>query len=109
MTGYFFAGSKSVGLNSIPYSVVLPSRAFTVIGVGGTQPIAFRREMPALATLAMTWPSSAARNTVTGGEVGVEYASTKVLPSGDIVMVWSASSGVSSVVLPLSMSTLKNC
>jgi hypothetical protein len=96
-------------LNIIPYSVVLPSRAFTLIGVGATQPAAFNLEMSAFAIVVTTCPSLASRSTVTGGVVGVEYASTKVLPPGDISMVWSASSGVSSVVFPLSMSTLKNC
>ncbi len=72
MIGYFWCGSKLVGLNIMPYRVVLPSRAVTVIGIGGTQPAAFRRLMSALATVAMTCPSAAERNTVTGGVVGVE-------------------------------------
>src|SRR6185312_16099729 len=100
MIGYFFDGSKFVGLNIMPYGSVLPSRAFTVNGIGATQPAAFRREMSALATSASLRPSSERRSTVTGGTVGVEYASTKDLPSGDSVTVWSAASGVSSTGLP---------
>src|SRR5690348_10444538 len=109
MTGYFFDGSKFVGLNIMPYRSVLPSRAFTVNGIGGTQPAAFRREMSAVATFASLRPSFALRSTVTGGTVGVDQASTNDLPSGDRVTVWSAASGVSSAGLPPSRPTLKNC
>src|SRR6185312_3953285 len=109
MIGYFFDGSKLVGLNIMPYRSVLPSRPFTVNGIGGTQPVAFSRVMSAVATSASLRPSSALRSTVTGGVVGVEYASTKALPSGDSVIVWSAASGVSSTGLPPSRLPLKNC
>ncbi|CAM5470378.1 hypothetical protein RLIN73S_01578 [Rhodanobacter lindaniclasticus] len=109
MIGYFFDASKVDGLNIMPYSVVLPSRAVTVIGTGGTQPAALSRVMSALATVASVWPSSARRSTVTGGVVGVEWTSTKVLPSGDKVISWLAASGVSRVGLPPSRLTLKNC
>ncbi len=87
----------------------MPSRPFTVNGIGGTQPAAFRREMSAVATVARLRPSLALRSTVTGGVVGVEYASTNDVPSGDSVTVWSAASGVSSTGLPPSRLTLKNC
>jgi hypothetical protein len=37
------------------------------------------------------------RSTVMGGASGVEYESTKCLPSGDIETTWFAFSGVSNV------------
>src|SRR5690606_9650288 len=107
--GYFFFASKLVGLNIMPYRSVLPSRALTVNGTGGTQPAAFSREMSAVATVATVLPSSARRSTVTGGSTGVDQASTKYVPSGDRVTVWSAASGVSSTGSPPSSDTLKNC
>src|SRR3546814_8953964 len=75
MIGYFFAGSKFVGLNIIPYRSVLPSRALTVNGSGGTQPAASRREMSAVAIVATVAPSSARRSNVTGGCRSEEHTS----------------------------------
>ena len=106
MIGYLSPGSKCDGLNIRPYRSVLPSRALTTIGVGGVQPAACSRVMSARAMVATVAPSSARRSNVTGGVVGVEYASTKKRPSGDSVTVWSASSGVSSVAGPPSSDTL---
>ena len=60
----------------------MPSRAFTVNGIGGTQPAALRRLMSAVATVGEHVAVRAGRSTVTGGVVGVEYASTKVLAVG---------------------------
>ncbi len=50
---------------------VLPSRALTVKGMGGFQPVASSAEMSAFSTVARS-PPRASRTTVTGGSVGVE-------------------------------------
>ena len=71
MIGYFFDGSKLVGRYSRPYRSVTPSRAFTVIGIGGFQPVASRREMSAFSSGSTTAPV-ASRSTDTGGTSGVE-------------------------------------
>ncbi|WP_428977485.1 hypothetical protein [Xanthomonas arboricola] len=72
MTGDVRLTSKLLGLNINPYSVVLPSRALTVIGSGGTQPAALRRVMSAVAIVLMLRPSAASRSSVTGGVSEVE-------------------------------------
>src|SRR6478672_6190895 len=109
MIGYFLFGSKLDGLNSIPYRSVLPSRAFTTIGSGATQPLSFRRARSACATCASTLPSLASRNTVTGATAVVEYVSTTRVPSGDRRNVCCASSGDSSTGSPESRFTRYRC
>ena len=49
----------------------MPSRAFTVIGVGGFQPVASSLEMSAFSSVSTSLPS-ASRSTVTGGTSGFE-------------------------------------
>jgi hypothetical protein len=64
-----------------PYKSVLPSRALTVIGVGGFQPVASSREMSVFSSVAISLPF-ASRSSVVGGTSGFEYVSTKNLPYG---------------------------
>src|SRR3982751_1826601 len=94
--GYFFARSRLVGTYIRPYRSVLPSRDLTVIGIGGFQPAARRREMSAVSSVTTVFPLRS-RSTDTGGVSGVEYVSTKYWPDGASAMLWSAFSGVSSV------------
>ena len=70
--GYFFDGSSFVGVYIRPYRSVWPSRAFTVIGVGGFQPVASSFEMSAFSSSAISLPVVASRSTATGGASGFE-------------------------------------
>ena len=60
-----------VGLYIKPYRSVAPSRALTVIGSGGFQPVASSFEMSAFSSVMIVRPS-ASRSSVTGGVSGVE-------------------------------------
>jgi hypothetical protein len=71
MIGYFRVESIRVGVYMSPWMSVFPSRAFTVKGVGGFQPLARSREMSAFSSGITTLPF-ASRSTVTGVVVGVE-------------------------------------
>jgi hypothetical protein len=86
----------------------LPSRAFTVIGVGGFQPASTSFEMSTRSSSIITVPLRS-RSTLTGGVTGVEYTSTNDVPDGDAMIPCSASSGVSSVTSGLSSPTLYRC
>jgi hypothetical protein len=66
MIGYFRVESIRVGVYMSPWMSVFPSRAFTVKGVGGFQPLARSREMSAFSSDITTLPF-ASRGTVTGG------------------------------------------
>ena len=69
MIGYFFDESSEAGVYMSPYRSVFPSRAFTVMGVGGFQPLMSRREMSAFSSVATSLPFSS-RSTVTGATLG---------------------------------------
>src|SRR5580704_17175348 len=69
--GYFFAASKFVGLNINPYKSVLPSRAFTTNGMGGTQPVALSFEISSLGNSTATLPEIS-RIAAFGGTAGDE-------------------------------------
>ena len=74
--GYLREGSKFVGLKSSPYRSVLPSRAFTVIRIGGFQPASSRREISPRSSSMITLPV-ASRTTEIGARirrrVGVDH------------------------------------
>src|SRR4051812_44550676 len=108
MIGYFFDESSDLGAYISPYRSVLPSRAFTVIGIGAFQPLATSREMSAFSSVVMTFPS-ASRRTVTGATFGCAYESTTYLPVGESSIVWSPSSGVSTAKREPSMFTRQSC
>ena len=74
----------------------MPSRAFTVMGTGGFQPVATSLDTSPFSSDTRSLPF-ASRTTLVGGTSGREYASTRYLPDSDSVTSWSASSGVSSV------------
>ena len=82
MIGYFFVGSKLVGRYIRPWRSPTPPRSFTVIGMGGFQPVASRREMSAFSSDSTTLPV-ASRNTEVEATSGFEKLSTKYLPDGD--------------------------
>ena len=72
MIGYFRVESKVVGRYISPYRSVLPSRAFTVNGIGGVHPAATSREMSLFSSVATSLPLRASRSTVVGGTSGRE-------------------------------------
>ena len=82
MIGYFFVESSDFGVYIRPYRSVFPSRALTVMGVGGFQPATSRREMSAFSSGATSLPS-ASRSTVTGATFGCAYVSTNHRPEGE--------------------------
>ena len=65
-----------VGVYIRPYRSVLPSRAFTVKGMGGFQPACTSREMSAFSSATTCLPFRS-RTTVVGGTTGVDHWSTK--------------------------------
>jgi hypothetical protein len=69
--GYLREASRVVGVNIRPWRSVLPSRAFTTIGVGGFQPALVSFEMSARSSSSCTSPP-ALRRTLVGGVIGVE-------------------------------------
>jgi hypothetical protein len=83
MIGYLAVESMRVGAYMSPWMSVVPSRAFMVIGVGGRQPAATRRETSARSSSISTRPFPS-RSTLTGGVAGVEYVSMNDRPSGAI-------------------------
>src|SRR5258708_40136625 len=96
MIGYFFVESRLAGVYRRPYRSVVPSRAFTTIGVGAFHPAATRRVMSARSSVVISFPP-ASRNTVTGGPFGCEELSTKYLLVGEGCTEGAPVSGVSTM------------
>ena len=95
MIGYFLVESKSVGRNIRPYRSVLPSAAFTRIGIGGFQPAASSFVTSARSSGISTLPVPGSRSTTTGGWSGVDQVSTRYFPSGESCAPCRPASGVS--------------